>query len=104
MGLELLGATVCIAPTGLGAVEKAEAFRPSLVLLDIDLPDIDGHEVARRLRLVPALEVVPLVAVTSWNTAEMRQRSLEAGLADHLAKPLDLDALDALLRRLPVRG
>lgn len=104
MGLQLLGATVCIAATGLFALEQAEAFGPSLVLLDIDLPDIDGHEVARRLRRVSALDAVPLVALTSWNTPEMRRRSLDAGLAEHLAKPLDLDALAALLKRLPPRG
>lgn len=102
MGLEFLGAIVSIAPTGLAALELALTFRPTLVLLDIDLPDIDGHEVGRRLRLLPELTAVPLVALTSWNTPEMRQRSADAGLVEHLVKPLDLDALAALLTRIPV--
>jgi two-component system CheB/CheR fusion protein len=102
MGLELLGAAVCIAPTGVAALELALAFRPTLVLLDIDLPDISGHEVGRRLRLLPELDAVPLVALTSWNTPEMRQRSADAGLVEHLVKPLDLNALAALLARTPI--
>lgn len=102
MGLEFLGAIVCIAATGHTALELAVPFSPTLVLLDIDLPDLSGHEVARRLRRVPELAAVPLVALTSWNTAEMRQRSADAGMVEHLAKPLDLDSLAALLARTPV--
>ncbi len=104
MGLEHLGAEVCIAGTGAAALEQSLAFRPTLVLLDIDLPDINGHEVGRRLRQMPALDAVPLVALTSWNTPEMRQRSADAGMVEHLAKPLDLDALAALLARIPVHS
>jgi CheY-like chemotaxis protein len=103
MGLEHLGAKVCIAGTGTAALEQSLIFRPTLVLLDIDLPDINGHEVGRRLRQMLALGAVSLVALTSWNTPEMRQRSADAGMVEHLAKPLDLDALAALLARIPVR-
>lgn len=101
MGLEFLGAAVCIAATGFAALELAVPFEPTLVLLDIDLPDISGHEVGRRLRQMPELDAVPLVALTSWNTPEMRQRSVDAGVVEHLVKPLDLDALAALLVRIP---
>lgn len=104
MGLAHLGAEVCIAATGTAALEQSLAFRPTLVLLDIDLPDINGHEVGRRLRQMPELDSVPLVALTSWNTSEMRQRSADAGMVEHLAKPLDLDALAALLARIPVQS
>jgi CheY-like chemotaxis protein len=102
MGLEHLGAEVCVAGTGVDALEKAPAFRPTLVLLDIDLPDMTGHEIGRRLRQMPELSRVAMVALTSWNTEEMRQRSADAGLSEHLAKPLDLDALAALLERTRV--
>lgn len=101
MGLEILGADACIAATGFAALEVAVGFAPTLVLLDVDLPDISGHEVARHLQALPELRGVPMVALTSWNTAEMRQRSADAGMVEHLAKPLDLDALAALLSRTP---
>jgi CheY-like chemotaxis protein len=104
MGLEHLGAKVCIAGTGAAALEHSLTFRPTLVLLDIDLPDINGHEVGRRLRQMPELDAVALVALTSWNTPEMRQRSAHAGMVEHVAKPLDLDALAALLARIPVQS
>lgn len=99
MGLELLGAEVVVAATGNEALRQAPLTRPTLVLLDIDLPDISGHEVGRRLRTMPELDTAVLVALTSWDTSELRQRSSEAGLAEHLVKPLDLDALDQLLQR-----
>lgn len=102
MGLEVLGAVSCVAATGFAALELAVAFAPTLVLLDVDLPDISGHEVARRMKALPELRGVPLVALTSWNTPEMRQRSVDAGMVEHLAKPLSLDALAALLARTPV--
>ncbi len=104
MGLELLGAEVVVAATGDEALRQAPLTRPTLVLLDIDLPDISGHEVGRRLRTMPELASTVLVALTSWDTSELRQRSSEVGLAEHLVKPLDLDALDRLLQRtVPAR-
>lgn len=101
IGLEHLGAEVRIAGTGAAALEQASAFHPTLVLLDIDLPDFSGHEVARRLRARKEFDAVWLVALTSWNTPDMRQRSAEAGMVEHLAKPVDLDVLAGLLARLP---
>ena len=99
LGLELLGAKVVVAATGEEALRQAPLLLPTLVLLDIDLPDISGHEVGRRLRERRELDSAVLVALTSWNTPEMRQRSAEAGFAEHVVKPLDLDGLTALLQR-----
>lgn len=99
MGLEFLGAQVTVAATGGEALRQAPLTRPTLVLLDIDLPDISGHEVGRRLRTMPEFDSAVLVALTSWDTVELRQRSSDVGLAEHLVKPLDLDALDRLLQR-----
>lgn len=99
LGLELLGAEVTVAGSGGEALRQALLTRPTLVLLDIDLPDISGHEVGRRLRAMPELDSAVLVALTSWDTSELRQRSREAGLAEHLVKPLDLNALEQLLQR-----
>jgi CheY-like chemotaxis protein len=102
MGLEHLGAKVCIAGTGAAALEQSLTFRPTLVLLDIDLPDINGHEVGRRLRQMPELGAIPLVGIDQLvagvdqlehprNVALVRY----ADMMEHVAKPLDLDALAA---------
>lgn len=99
MGLEFLGARVVIAETGAQALQQAPPLRPTLVLMDIDLPDMSGHEVGRRLRTLPELAAAVIVALTSWDTPEMRRRSAAAGFAEHVLKPLDLDALAALLQR-----
>jgi len=99
MGLEYLGAEVTVATTGEEALRLAPTMCPTLVLLDIDLPGISGHEAGRRLRQMPELNSTVLVALTSWDTLEMRRLSAESGLTEHLVKPLDLDALAALLKR-----
>lgn len=102
MALEYLGADVVAALTGADALRKAAEFLPSLVLIDIGLPDIDGHEVARQLRRLPQLAATTLIALSSWGDADMRARSAEAGMHEHLVKPLDIERLDLLLQRTPL--
>jgi two-component system CheB/CheR fusion protein len=82
---------------GPSALEAARAWPPDYVLLDIGLPGIDGYEVARRLRSEPAPGRVVLVAVTGYAHDDVRRRARDAGFDAHLAKPVDLRALDRLL-------
>jgi CheY-like chemotaxis protein len=70
------------------AVELARAERPDLILLDIDLPRIDGYEVARRLRALPDFERTRIVALSGFAQESDRIRSRAAGMDEHLAKPL----------------
>jgi CheY-like chemotaxis protein len=95
--LRLQGHEVHLAFDGQSALEEARAFRPELMFLDLDLPKIDGYEVARRLRPEPAMKGVKLVAMTGYSQKEDRQRALEAGFNVHLVKPLDFDRLEELL-------
>ncbi len=95
--LRVSGQEVRVAYDGPTALLITEAFRPQLVLLDIGMPQMDGYEVARRLRRQPGLEGVTLVAVTGWGQEEDRQRSREAGFDHHLTKPADPAALQRLL-------
>jgi len=97
MLLSLEGHQVKVAPTGPAALEIAAAFRPEAVLLDIGLKGIDGYEVARRLRELPAARAALLVAVTGYGHAEARARSLAAGFDHHLVKPVDPERLLDLL-------
>jgi PAS domain S-box-containing protein len=95
--LRLMGNHVCTAHDGPSALEAAATFIPDLVLLDIGLPGMDGHEVARRLRQLSGLEEAVLVAQTGWGQDEDRRRSHEAGFNHHLVKPVSPAALQALL-------
>ena len=94
MGHEVRGAT-----NGETALEIAAAFRPELVVLDIGLPGMDGYEVARRMRALPGLEDVVLVALTGYGQEEDRERARVAGFDHHLLKPALPEAVLALAAR-----
>ncbi len=71
------------------ALERAEEFRPDVMLLDIGLPGIDGYEVARRVRAMPRGRDIRLIALTGYGQTEDRRRALAAGFDDHLVKPVE---------------
>jgi CheY-like chemotaxis protein len=99
---QLLGMTgyqTQVAYEGVSALELAELLRPAVVLLDIGLPNLSGHEVARRLRSQPWGLAVKLIALTGWGSEDDRRKSREAGFDEHLTKPVDPDALLGLLAR-----
>jgi CheY-like chemotaxis protein len=101
MMLELMGHNVRVVHNGLDALELADQFRPQAMLLDIGMPQLDGYEVARRVRLLPWGQSVQLVAVTGWGQAQDKHRAREAGFDAHLVKPADPEVLGALLRNGP---
>ena len=93
---------VDVVHDGLEAVHAAERWRPDVVLLDIDLPSLNGLEVARRLRtrVDPSrADRMLLVAITGLGGHEFRQRTKDAGFDHHLVKPIDFKSLDSLLRQ-----
>jgi CheY-like chemotaxis protein/two-component sensor histidine kinase len=98
--LKLAGYEVRVACTGSAALEAARTFQPQVLLQDLQLPDMSGHEVARRLREQPATRNVVLVALTGYGSDEDRRRCLEAGCDHHLVKPVDWYALQTLLASL----
>jgi len=95
--LQILGAEVRICHDGPSALAAYLAYAPDLVLLDIGMPDMDGYEVARRLRALPGPHRAKLVALTGWGQAEDSRRAREAGFDQHIVKPADMDVLKALL-------
>ena len=103
MLLKVLGNEVETALDGQSALQAFETLRPSVVLLDLGLPDMSGYEVARRLRELPHFEHVTLVALTGWGQEEDRRQTQEAGFDQHLVKPVDLDTLQLLLAGVPRR-
>jgi CheY-like chemotaxis protein len=98
MLLRLGGHEVQIAHDGHQALALAAATRPSIVLLDIGLPGMSGYEVARRLKQLPGMSGVRLVAITGYGQEKDRIASADAGFELHLTKPVDPDELIALLR------
>jgi PAS domain S-box-containing protein len=95
--LEAEGARVETAPCGVDGVAAVTGGRFDVVLCDIGLPDIDGLEVARRLRAKDELHGTRLIAVTGYGQAEDIHRAITAGFDTHLTKPVNLDQLLALL-------
>lgn len=97
MLLELSGHEVTVAANGLDAVRKADQFEPQVILLDIGMPGLNGHEVCRQIRARSWGEQARIVAVTGWGDDEDRRRSRDAGFDLHLVKPVDPDLLDVIL-------
>jgi PAS domain S-box-containing protein len=95
--LEVEGATVQTAEGGEDGLRAAERMRPDVVLCDIGLPDIDGFEVARRIRARRDLAVARLIALTGYGQAEDMRQAMSAGFDAHLTKPVNLEQLMALL-------
>nr|WP_231402518.1 ATP-binding protein [Caenimonas aquaedulcis] len=95
--LELLGADVRVARDGPQALEAFADYHPSVVLLDIGMPGMDGYEVARAIRERHPHDAATLVALTGWGQDEDRKRARDAGFDHHIVKPAEIDALQRLL-------
>ncbi len=102
--MEALGHDVRMAHNGPAAIQAATTFLPEVVLLDIGLPGMNGYDVCKAMRLIPALESAAMVAHTGWSQPEYRERSVEAGFNHHLVKPADLKAIEALLQEYETKG
>lgn len=98
--LKTQGADVCTANDGLGALEAFCKHRPSVVILDIGMPVMDGNEVARRIRQLPDGRDVQLIALTGWGQDEDRRLCKQAGFDHHLVKPVKLNELRELISNL----
>ncbi len=77
-------------PTG---IDLAVSEKPDLILMDMNLPDIDGYELTRRMREIPELRSIPIIAMTANVMHGDREKSLEAGCDGYIPKPIDVDAL-----------
>jgi two-component system cell cycle response regulator DivK len=93
--LEHHGCTVVSATDGLRGIAAATEAVPDLILLDIQLPRMDGHSVARHLRTIAALDSVPIVAVTSYAMAGDREKAIAAGCNGYIEKPINPDTFVA---------
>jgi two-component system, cell cycle response regulator DivK len=89
--LEKHGLDVAAARTGKEGIQMAVNMRPQAILLDIQLPEMDGYAVAEALRQVEELKSTPIIAVTSYAMVGDRERIMAAGATDYIEKPIDPD-------------
>ena len=95
--LRIFGHEVGVALDGEQALALAPELRPDIVLLDLGMPRMDGHEVARRMRAAPWGGAMKIVALSGFGDSSDRDRSLEAGCDDHLVKPVSPTDLQSIL-------
>ncbi len=93
--LEAEGYHVLEAANGPEGIEQAKAVRPALVLVDINLPDVDGYEVTARLKACEEFQDIPIVALTANVMKGDREKSLASGCSGYIEKPIDVDRLPA---------
>ncbi len=101
--LTAIGQEVSTAGSGAEALDVAKRVRPDVVISDIAMADMDGYELARRLRREPGMEQLVLVALTGFGQDGDRRRAEDAGFDHHLVKPVSLDTLKRLLSAVPSR-
>jgi CheY-like chemotaxis protein len=98
--LEHLGYRTCVARTGVAALERAGLQpTPDLILMDVQLPVIDGLEAIRRLRRNPHVSKLPIVAMTALAMPGDRERCMEAGASAYISKPVHLTELAMLIQQ-----
>ncbi|MEN8154434.1 MAG: response regulator [Acidobacteriota bacterium] len=87
--LEKRGHTIISAMDGESGIKTAGKVKPDIILLDIQLPGMDGYEVAKRLKSIPELNDIPIVAVTSYAMVGDREKALESGCTGYIEKPIN---------------
>jgi two-component system sensor histidine kinase/response regulator len=97
--LQSAGLAVTVATNGQEAVDRVEAAEFDAVLMDVQMPVLDGYEATRRIRTSPGRSDLPVIAMTAHASAGDRERSLQAGMNDHVTKPIDPQRLLSTLAR-----
>jgi CheY-like chemotaxis protein/anti-sigma regulatory factor (Ser/Thr protein kinase) len=97
MLLQLSGHEVEMAHDGRQAIEQAEAWKPSVMLLDLGMPEMNGYDVCRTVRQTAWGKSIRIVALTGWGQDQDRRKTREAGFDDHLVKPVDPSVLNKIL-------
>lgn len=100
LDLQQQGYRVVTAGNGEDAITVATQMMPHLILMDINLPTLDGLGATRRIRENAALREVPIIAITAFGTEGFQRAAYDAGVSGYLTKPLDLDRMHQLIARL----
>lgn len=98
--LKTIDAEILIARTGVEALEVIEKFKPSVIILDIQIPEIDGLEVARRVRKNLELKDITIIAVTAYSMVGDKEKILQSGCNYYVSKPIDTRKFPIIIERL----
>lgn len=101
--LTFSGYAISEAATGTQAIEKAVSANPSLILMDLELPDMSGADAARFIKQNPATAHIPIVGCSAFVGSEWRERALAAGMVDYFSKPISADLINAKIQKFIVR-
>ena len=102
--LEMFGCSVVTAENGIKALNVANEVHPDLILIDMQIPLLDGFAVTRRIRASATLNQVPIVAVSGLAAPKDHAAARDAGCSDYLEKPIDLDRLEGVVKSLKPSG
>ncbi len=97
--LELAGFKIVTAQDGIEGVAQARLTHPDLILMDVQMPRMDGLEATRKLRSEPEFKETPIIALTALAMSSDRERCLAAGMDEYMSKPVNLKALAKMIRR-----
>jgi len=86
------------------ALEELRAARPNLILMDINMPDVDGYTLTTKIKSMPGFEKVPIIAITANVMRGDREKTLEAGCDGYIQKPIDIDLLSHEIERFLTRS
>lgn len=98
--LEMSGYSVSEAVNGMEAVSQAEREEPQIILMDLSLPLVDGLAATRKIRQLPSLKGIPIIAVSAHDTMDFHAEALAAGCDAYLTKPVDYGELEGLIESL----
>ncbi|MEP6570635.1 MAG: response regulator [Acidobacteriota bacterium] len=98
--LEKKGFRVVEAENGNGAVAAAQSDRPDLIIMDVEMPELDGLAATRKIRELANFEAVPIVAVSAYGADQYRAPALEAGCNEYVSTPFEPEELERLIRTL----
>ena len=96
--LERKGFEVIEAENGNEAVSQAETNQPSLIIMDLEMPELDGLAATRKIRAVKSLEKVPVLAVSAYGAEQFRDDAIAAGCDEYVSTPFEPEALEKLIR------
>jgi CheY-like chemotaxis protein len=100
--LRFSGYEIVEAATGAQAIQKAASTQPSLILMDFELPDMNGADAARLIRQNPATAHIPIVGCSAFIGSEWRERALAAGMVDYFVKPISAELIKAKIEKFIV--
>jgi two-component system cell cycle response regulator DivK len=87
------------APSATEALEKLKTLRPNLILMDINMPEMDGYTLTAKIRQLPNMGGIPIIALTANVMKGDREKSLEAGCDGYIQKPIDIDTIISQIQR-----